>query len=220
MLRAARIGDRLSRSGGAEYAKPSSAEPASTRRSGAEPRSPRTNAAPRQPSTVAHASRSDSSPDATGRCGLFTRSMSISQSWFRPVMNTFMSSAGVNAVATEAAQLGERHAPSVGAAYACRAGTATAVPTNVWGRVKRHSVRARCARLRGSRSTGEMAALMLSALRTVMYLCSLGGLWRACAASAHSASAAKRCMVADGSLGPRDRRDIGARGDEMHSESD
>mmetsp|Transcript_10264 Transcript_10264/g.33978 ORF Transcript_10264/g.33978 Transcript_10264/m.33978 type:complete len:223 (+) Transcript_10264:624-1292(+) len=143
MQTAAKRGDRFSRKGGTEYAAPRAADPyKATFKASDVPGKNSPNVRPRARLTAqavappAH----DSLPLATGSSGLLIRSISTSKSWFRPVMNTFINNAGIKATATDRAHCCVSTAPSESAASRCSAGTHSAVPMNVCGRVNRQSV--------------------------------------------------------------------------------
>jgi hypothetical protein len=99
---------------------------------------PRPRERTRAPATSRLPANGLSSPEASGRSGLLMRSISMSSSWLRPVMYTFMSSAAGKAYSTPWSSGSDSAAPA-GAAYNVSAGMHTAEPSIVCGREKRQS---------------------------------------------------------------------------------
>ena len=112
-----------------------------------------------------------SSPEASGRSGLLMRSISMSSSWLRPVMYTFISSAAGMAYSTPWSSGSDSAAPA-GAAYNVRAGMHTADPSIVCGREKRQST---CSSDDGRGSAAAISAVSGSLSSSLCWATALRG---------------------------------------------
>ena len=139
MLMAASSGKRLSRNGGIEYMVPKMALAYTVKRIGNDALLTEYKDAIKDIATISTPWVYDNAPDANGKYGLFTLSISVSVSWFKPVMYILVINAG-NTESNNDFQKTEVNHKERGVAKRNKHTRLRALPIIVCGRLKFQSV--------------------------------------------------------------------------------